>query len=143
MKLADLMRDRGLKDWELAQALDCKRSTVYQWRTGKFMPSAGYLKPLCELLQCSADDLLGIEIGTPAKINRALSRDLYKTITKNGEYNSSSIHLIASKMRAASGGKITNFECWLRDVAEVVYRIELTEKAKKAKQPPANQLRLI
>ena len=131
MKLAELMKDRGLSDGDLAKKLKCANSTVFQWRTGIYLPRAEYLIPLCEILQCSADDLLGIDVEKATRLNRAQSVDLWQAVTRRGDWDSQTIHQMASALRRKRG-KLTEFEKWLRDMAEAVYRIELTLKTKSS-----------
>lgn len=143
-KLQDIMRDRGLTDQELASRIMSSQSTVYQWRQGTFLPRGRELIKLCETLQCSADDMLGISIERPATLNKALAVGLLKAITKNGEYTADTIHQIATTWRAMKGNRLTAFETWLRGIAEEVYRIELsTKKHKRKREAGVKQLTLL
>lgn len=63
-----------------------------------------------------------------------------------GEFNSGSIHQIATQFRHYAGGRPTKLEKWLRGVAEVLYEAELLERktdtGKQKKDPDFFQLRL-
>lgn len=144
MKLAELMRKRELSDAALAEKMKCAPSTIYQWRTGVYMPRMEHLRPLCRILECSADDLLDIEVGKPTRLNRAQSVKLYQAITQEGKYNSDTLHNMATLIRKAKGGKTSEFELWLRELAEAVYEIELTAKVQKGPSidTPGEQLQL-
>lgn len=141
-KLAALLRDREMKPEDLARAVQCPASTVTQWLNGKFMPSSRHLRTICETLDCSADDLLGVEVRKPEKVNKALALDLYAAITARGVYNSESIHQMATAARRAKGNRITTFELWLREIAEAVYKVELTKRRKPRASTENFQLRL-
>lgn len=123
-RLAELMREKGFTDKALAKKLNCAPSTVFQWRTGVYLPRIENLRPLCQALKCSADDLLGIEVEKPTRLTRAESVELYKAITMGGVYNSQMLHAMATKIRRGTG-KTTDMERWLRELAEAVYKVEL------------------
>ena len=57
--------DRGLTQKQIADSLGVKQNTVSQWESGERQPSVGLLPKLAELLDCTVDELLGIE-KTPA-----------------------------------------------------------------------------
>lgn len=141
-KLAELMREKNLTDSDLAKALGCQQSTIFQWKAGGFSPKANRIEPLCKLLDCTPNDLLGWGLKESTNISYAKREELLQAVTKNGEYDSQAIHHIASKFQRLSNGKITGFEKWLRGIAEVLYRIELTSKPKKADRATVQQLRL-
>lgn len=143
MLLQELMDKRGLTDAKLAEKLkkhlpSCAVSTVYQWRIGTYQPRVEYLRPLCQILQCSADDLLGIESGG-RKLPPAQARELLEAVTGNGRYNSRILHQMATNIRKGRGHK-TEFEVWLRDMAETLYKIELIAKPNQPKSYPGEQL---
>lgn len=140
-KLAELMREKNLTDSDVAKALGCQQSTIFQWKAGGFSPKANRLIPLCKLLDCTPNDLLGFGLKKSTNINYAKREELMQAVTKNGQYDSSAIHTIASKVQRMAGGKITGFELWLRSIAEVIYRIELTQKPTKQPEATVNQLR--
>lgn len=143
MHLAQLMKEKGMTDAQLAKELGCVQSTVFHWKLGTYLPRADYVKKICEILQCSADDLLGVELEKPDRLSRAMATDLLKAITKNGTYNAQLIHQMATAWRRMRGGKVTEFELWLRNIAETLYAIELVQKQPKKPETDTNQLRLI
>jgi transcriptional regulator with XRE-family HTH domain len=127
MELARIMALRGVTDANLANALKCQRSTVLHWRTGNHYPRADMLKKICLYLECSSDELLGMEksVGVP----KARYNDLYKAITQRGAYDSTMIHHIATHISKLKGGKITVIEKAVRDIAEALYKIEMVARA--------------
>lgn len=138
------MREKNLTDADVARELNCRQSTVFQWKAGGFSPKANSVIKMCKLFDCSPNELLGWGLKQSTNINYAKREDLYQAVIKKGAYNSDYIHRIASKINRMAGGKITEFELWFRDIAEVVYRIELTQKKKTDNSgPTVEQLRLI
>ena len=59
-RLSDLMKERGLKQQDLADVLGIKRQTVSLYMTGQSMPNAAQLKNIAMFFDVSADWLLGI-----------------------------------------------------------------------------------
>lgn len=135
MKLAELMRDKGISDAELAKQMGCMQSTVFQWKGGGFSPKANKVVKLCTLLQCSADELLGIATySTPLRTYQG--QRLYNAITDKGAFDSNSIHQLASQFRQFAG-KTTSLETWLRKIAEALYDIELVSQESESLSSPS------
>lgn len=53
--------DKGMKQKELAQHLGVARSAVAKWETGKSNPRFDQIPLITKVLECSSDELLGIE----------------------------------------------------------------------------------
>ena len=51
----------GLKKSEIADAIGVSRATVSQYLSGRAQPTLATLAKLCAVLDCSADDILGIK----------------------------------------------------------------------------------
>lgn len=56
--LAELRREAGLKQVELAVEMEVSQTTVCLWEHGIKTPMSGRLPELCELLHCTLDELL-------------------------------------------------------------------------------------
>lgn len=56
--LLDLRKKKGLSQEEVAEILNVSRQTVSKWETDGSQPDFDKLKPLCELYNISADELL-------------------------------------------------------------------------------------
>ena len=54
-------RSKGLTQQQLAEKLGVTNKTVSRWETGKYMPDLSLLKPLCEALGISLNELLSGE----------------------------------------------------------------------------------
>lgn len=74
-----IRRRRRAKDWtqeEMANILNVSPQTVSRWETGDAMPDISLLPVLANLLDVSADTLLGIDVSQKAaKIREILDRD--------------------------------------------------------------------
>lgn len=51
----------GLNKSEIADAIGVSRATVSQYLSGRAQPTLATLAKLCAVLDCSADDILGIK----------------------------------------------------------------------------------
>ena len=58
-RLADARRARGWKQRDLARELGVGQSLICHYEQGERMPRLETLRSLCELLECSASELLG------------------------------------------------------------------------------------
>lgn len=55
-----LMRIKSLlSQSELAEKLDVKQSSVSRWETGDTKPAKKYIRKMCELFDCTIDELMG------------------------------------------------------------------------------------
>ena len=86
-RLSDLMKERGLKQQDLADVLGIKRQTVSLYMTGQSMPDAAQLKNIAMFFDVFADWLLGLtDEKTPNTEIRSMcvytgfSSDLVKVI---------------------------------------------------------------
>ena len=59
MRLRELMEERGLAGYQVAEALHVDPSAVSKWVSGQVMPRADKLPALADLLHCSIDALYG------------------------------------------------------------------------------------
>ncbi len=130
MKLAEIMLDRGMTDSELAKAIGVQQSTVFQWKAGGFSPKAKSLFKLCDVLNCSTNELLGFN-SVDVSLPDYQGQRLYDAVTQEGHFDSQLIHIFATRIRKFAG-KATSLETWMRHIAEALYEIEL------AKSDPAS-----
>ena len=54
-----ILKDKNIKNVDVAQALKVSPNLVQEWRSGKSIYTVFQLIDLCDLLDCSADFLLG------------------------------------------------------------------------------------
>ena len=56
--LLDLRKKKGMSQEELAEKLNVSRQTISKWETDQSQPDFDKIKPICELFEMSADELL-------------------------------------------------------------------------------------
>jgi len=54
----------GLSALQLAEKMNVRETTVFRWRSGKNVPSLAQMHRLCEILECSLDELFPREEAT-------------------------------------------------------------------------------
>ncbi|MCE3236124.1 MAG: hypothetical protein K0Q50_2304 [Vampirovibrio sp.] len=96
---------------------------VFQWVNTRFCPRADHLKELCELLECSADELLGLP-QRGKSLPEVQANRLYRAVTQEGKLSADTIHQFATALHRVAG-KTTELEIWMRQIAEVLYDIAL------------------
>ena len=52
-----MRRRAGITVAQLAERLSVTRATIYFWEQGRYLPNAGLLPELAEILGCTIDDL--------------------------------------------------------------------------------------
>lgn len=67
-----MRRRAGFTVAQLAERLSVTRATIYFWEQGRYLPNAGLLPELAEILGCTIDDLFADpnEEHTPEKEER-------------------------------------------------------------------------
>lgn len=60
-KLKQARKDKGLSQTQLAKKMEIDRKTIGNWENDLGFPNAQKLKRICEILDVSADYLLGIK----------------------------------------------------------------------------------
>ena len=67
-----MRRRAGYTVAQLAERLSVTRATIYFWEQGRYLPNAGLLPELAEILGCAIDDLFTEpnEEHTPEKEER-------------------------------------------------------------------------
>lgn len=70
--LKAMRRRAGFTVAQLAERLSVTRATIYFWEQGRYLPNAGLLPELAEILGCTIDDLFADpnEEHTPEKEER-------------------------------------------------------------------------
>ena len=63
MKLKQVLEEKGMSAYRVAEEFNKRKKisheAVYGWVRGRGVPCADNLKILCEILNCSSQDLLG------------------------------------------------------------------------------------
>lgn len=68
MRLKELMEERGLMGYQVAEALNVTPAAVSKWVSGKITPRPSKLPELADLLGCTIDELYG-RTGPPDRRN--------------------------------------------------------------------------
>ena len=89
-RLAEIRKDHGEKQGELAEALCVSLSTVRSWEQDKSAPSYEVLAEICRRYQVSADYLLGLSDVDPAyayySMAQHFSKDEVRAMQNFAEY---------------------------------------------------------
>lgn len=72
MNLEKLLKDRNISNAQFARWMGVSRAIVTFWVNGKRKPSYDSLLKICELLECSYEELLGEQSRTRLKIEHIL-----------------------------------------------------------------------
>lgn len=83
--MADLRRDMGYSQPQVADMLHVSKHTVAAWEQGKTTPPVAVLKQICELYDVSADYLIGL---TTEPIS-------YQAPSRTSRFNNEERHLMA------------------------------------------------
>ena len=73
-QLKRLRRERGISQADIAEVLGIKPAAVSKYETGRVPPSADSIEKLCQMLQVSADTLLGLSESAPESASSMSSR---------------------------------------------------------------------
>ena len=146
LQLAKCMAKRGIDDATLSRRLGTANSTVFQWRTQKYEPRSSYIPQLCKELKCTPYELLDFDPERLPTIKQAVAQELLEAVTMEGEWDSETLHKMATSIRNARGGKVSQMETWMRRMAEAVYKVEIVNKLKAERIKPTEtsvQLKLL
>ena len=77
-KLYELRKEKHLSQEEVAEKLDVTRQTISKWETNQSTPDFDKIKPLCELYDITADELLTGEKKQTEIIEQPMSNQTIK-----------------------------------------------------------------
>lgn len=77
-KLYELRKEKHLSQEEVAEKLDVTRQTISKWETNQSTPDFDKIKPLCELYEITADELLTGEKKQTEIIEQPMSNHAIK-----------------------------------------------------------------
>ena len=83
-KLYELRKGKKLSQEEVADKLNVTRQTISKWETNQSTPDFDKIKPLCELYDITADELLTGEIKEKEKNEPSMSKQEIKRQRANG-----------------------------------------------------------
>ncbi len=82
-----LRKKKNLTQASLAELLGVSEKSVSNWENGRNMPDLALLKPLCEILDVSINELLSGEELTKVEYQNKLEENIINTINYNNEKN--------------------------------------------------------
>ena len=84
--LAELRKEKGIKQKELAEKLYVSDKAVSKWETGHSIPDVSLLVPLAEILGVTVTELLECKrMDTPESMDASRADDLVKTVIELSE----------------------------------------------------------
>ena len=85
--ILELRREKGLTQMELADKLGVTDKAISKWENGRCMPDLSLLKPLCDILDISINELLSGKRLTKEEYQKKLEENIIKinltTLKKN------------------------------------------------------------
>lgn len=79
-----LRKAHGLTQVELSKKLGVTQGNLSAWETGRWQPDMDSLRKLCEILDCSADYLLGRDVPPATETEKRVS-GIYLSLAKELE----------------------------------------------------------
>ena len=83
--IAQMRKEKGFTQAELADALLISDKTVSKWETGKGLPEVSLMLPLCETLGISVNELLTGAKLSPAEYQKNAEANIVKLVGKKSE----------------------------------------------------------
>ena len=83
--IAQMRKEKGLTQAELADLLLISDKTVSKWETGKGLPEVSLMLPLCETLGISVNELLTGAKLSPAEYQKNAEANIVKLVGEKGE----------------------------------------------------------
>lgn len=107
-KLVGLRKKNGLSQEELAEKLGVSRQSVSKWESNNAYPETDKIVQICNLFDCSMDDLINDQITDLKQIDRKEKNNLAKSVDSFFDFISKTINMF-SDMTFGSG-----FKCVLK-----------------------------
>lgn len=83
--IAQMRKDQGLTQRQLAELLSISDKTVSKWECGKGLPEASLMLPLCEALHMTVNDLLTGEKVSPSEYQKNAEENMMGLLKENEE----------------------------------------------------------
>lgn len=83
--IAQMRKDQGLTQRQLAELLSISDKTVSKWECGKGLPEASLMLPLCEALRMTVNDLLTGERVSPSEYQKNAEENMMGLLKENEE----------------------------------------------------------
>ncbi len=63
LRLKEILEERGVKQYDLAQKLGVSKVSLSNWSTGKSQPSLGTIVRICQILDVKIEDLVQTKLN--------------------------------------------------------------------------------
>jgi transcriptional regulator with XRE-family HTH domain/DNA-directed RNA polymerase subunit RPC12/RpoP len=83
--IAQMRKEKGLTQCEVAEKLLISNKTVSKWECGNGLPEVSLMMPLCELLGISVNELLSAKRLTPSEYQKSAEANIMKLIKEKEE----------------------------------------------------------
>ena len=83
--IAQMRKDQGLTQRQLAELLSISDKTISKWECGKGLPEASLMLPLCEALHMTVNDLLTGEKISPSEYQKNAEENMMGLLKENEE----------------------------------------------------------
>lgn len=83
--IAQMRKDQGLTQRQLAELLSISDKTVSKWECGKGLPEASLMLPLCDALHMTVNDLLTGEKVSPSEYQKNAEENMMGLLKENEE----------------------------------------------------------
>ena len=83
--IAQMRKDQGLTQRQLAELLSISDKTISKWECGKGLPEASLMLPLCEALHMTVNDLLTGEKVSPSEYQKNAEENMMGLLKENEE----------------------------------------------------------
>lgn len=83
--IAQMRKDQGLTQGQLAELLSISDKTVSKWECGKGLPEASLMLPLCDALHMTVNDLLTGEKVSPSEYQKNAEENMMGLLKENEE----------------------------------------------------------
>lgn len=83
--IAQMRKDQGLTQRQLAELLSISDKTISKWECGKGLPEASLMLPLCEALRMTVNDLLTGEKVSPSEYQKNAEENMMGLLKENEE----------------------------------------------------------
>lgn len=103
-KLIALRKKKGLSQEELAEKLGVSRQSVSKWESNNTYPETEKIIQICNLFDCSMDDLINDKITDIGEVERKEKNNINFTIDSFLDFTSKTVNLF-SRMTFGSGIK--------------------------------------
>ena len=83
--IAECRKKQGLTQLQLGELLGISDRAVSKWETGRALPDASLMLPLCEILKITVNDLLSGEVRGMENYNQELEERVIKLVREKEE----------------------------------------------------------